>query len=580
MATHHDALRSDSAATAQAQPASTVQIAADVFLQSLAAAGVEYMFVNLGTDHTGIVESLARHALPGMPPVPRAIVAQHEMVAISAAMGYTQITGRPQAVIVHVDVGTQNLGAGVHNASRSRVPILLFAGLAPLTLYGEKPGGKSHPVHYLQDVYDQRGIVREYVKWEYELRSAHNIADAVSRALQMATSAPSGPVYMAAAREVLEEAVTATLQWPQLVSTEPSLPSPESVDWLLEKIRGAERPLLITGYLGQDPDAVPALVRFAERFGVGVCETRTRATNFPTDHELHVGFAPAALIEEADLIITADSDVPWVPGKVRFRDDACIVRVDVDPLQSHMPFYPHRADRLLQCSSRLLFHALADTPLELGEAERIAARRRYYSDIHEKQRRDWRAKGNAGELNAATLSRLVAEVAGEAIVVDETITSGPALLQQLPRICPGRYISNGGSGLGYGLGAALGAKLARPEEDVVLLVGDGSYFFGQPTAVHWAQRAYEVPFLTIIYNNAGWQAVEDATLEVHPHGEAARSGNTGKRFLAPPEFSRVVAVADGYGRKVSTVAEAADAIEQGLAAVRAGRPAVIDARIE
>src|SRR5690606_1380387 len=113
---------------------------------TMAASGVDYIFANFGTDYPGLIESLARHSRPGLPPVPKVVIAQHEMVGVSAAMGYTQVTGRPQVVMVHVDVGTQNLGAGVHNASRSRVPVLLFAGLAPLTAFGEMKGGKDNPV--------------------------------------------------------------------------------------------------------------------------------------------------------------------------------------------------------------------------------------------------------------------------------------------------------------------------------------------------------------------------------------------------------------------------------------------------
>src|SRR5690606_11872656 len=117
--------------------------------------------------------------------------------------GYAQATGEMQAVFFHTDVGTQNLGGAVHNASRSRVPVLIFAGETPFTLEGELPGSRRTAINYLQNVYDQRGIVREYVKWDYEIRTGVNVQQVIYRASQMAQSSPCGPVYLTAAREVL-----------------------------------------------------------------------------------------------------------------------------------------------------------------------------------------------------------------------------------------------------------------------------------------------------------------------------------------------------------------------------------------
>src|SRR5699024_12157401 len=99
------------------------------------------------------------------------IICPHEMVALSAAHGYAQATGEPQAVIIHVDVGTQNLGGAVHNASKGRIPVLIYAGAPPYTQEGELIGSRNEHILWLQDVYDQRGIVREYMKYDNEIRS-------------------------------------------------------------------------------------------------------------------------------------------------------------------------------------------------------------------------------------------------------------------------------------------------------------------------------------------------------------------------------------------------------------------------
>ena len=108
---------------------------------------------------------------------------------------------------MHVDAGTQNLGGAVSNAMRGRVPVLIFAGAAPFTINGELPAGRNEFIHWIQDVPDQRGILRGYVKYDNEIRTGRNVKQLVHRALQLARSEPAGPVYLVGPREVMEEPV-------------------------------------------------------------------------------------------------------------------------------------------------------------------------------------------------------------------------------------------------------------------------------------------------------------------------------------------------------------------------------------
>src|SRR5215469_10441511 len=176
------------------------------FLEALVDAGVSYLFVNLGSDHPAMVEAMAEAAATGKP-IPKIITCPNEMVALSCAHGYAQVSGKAQAVLVHVECGTQAMAGAIHNAARGRVPVLIFAGASPFTQEGELRGGRNEFIHWLQDVHDQRGIVRGYMKYENELRSGRNLKQMMFRALQMARSDPGGPVYLMAAREVLEEEV-------------------------------------------------------------------------------------------------------------------------------------------------------------------------------------------------------------------------------------------------------------------------------------------------------------------------------------------------------------------------------------
>ncbi len=177
-------------------------------LEAMREAGVRYLFANLGSDHTGIVETYAQARRDGRADaLPELVICPHEFVALSAAHGYTQVSGEAQAVLVHVDCGTQNLGGAVHNAARGRVPVLILAGLSPVTAGGELPGTRNEFIHWLQDTADQAGIVRGYVKYAHEVRTGRNAKQLVHRALQIARSEPAGPAYLIAAREVMEEEI-------------------------------------------------------------------------------------------------------------------------------------------------------------------------------------------------------------------------------------------------------------------------------------------------------------------------------------------------------------------------------------
>ena len=90
---------------------------------------------------------------------------------------------------------------------RGRVPVFIFAGAAPFTITGELPGGRNEFIHWIQDVRDQRGIMRDYVKYDNEIRTGRNVKQLVHRALQIARSEPAGPVYLVGPREVMEEQV-------------------------------------------------------------------------------------------------------------------------------------------------------------------------------------------------------------------------------------------------------------------------------------------------------------------------------------------------------------------------------------
>src|SRR5712675_959735 len=174
---------------------------ADAYIARLGERGIEYVFANAGTDFAPIVESLSRNAGKDQK-VPRFVTVPHENVAMAMAHGYYRIAGKPAAVMVHVTVGTANAINGLMNAARDNIPVLLAAGRTPLTETGSI-ASRNRSIHWGQEAFDQGGMVREFAKWDYELRSGQPVDAVVDRALDIAMSEPRGPVYLTLPREVL-----------------------------------------------------------------------------------------------------------------------------------------------------------------------------------------------------------------------------------------------------------------------------------------------------------------------------------------------------------------------------------------
>src|ERR1700731_3025407 len=288
---------------------------AEAYLALLAERGIEYLFANAGTDFAPLVEAFAKAARTGTP-VPQPVLATHENLAFSMAHGYAMVTRRVPAVMVHVSVGTANGICGALNAARDNVPILFTAGRSPLTESG-LPGARDVYIHWAQEMFDQAGMLREIVKWDYELRNGVQLETVIDRALTVATSPPEGPVYLSLPREVLAEKLPSfAYESPsRRAAASPPAPDEAAVAAVAEILAAAQQPLIITADAGRDLAAVPALAEFAERFAVPVVEHRQRHLCLPSDHPCHLGYDPTLLLGSADAILVIDCDVPWTPGR-------------------------------------------------------------------------------------------------------------------------------------------------------------------------------------------------------------------------------------------------------------------------
>jgi acetolactate synthase I/II/III large subunit len=565
---------------------------ARVLLETMRGAGVRYLFANLGSDHTAVTEAYARAAQDGGAGcLPELVLCPHEGVALSAAHGYAQVSGQPQAVLVHTDCGTQNLGGALHNAARGRVPVLILAGLSPMTGQGELPGSRNEFIQWIQDSADQAGIVRGYVKYAHEIRTGRNASEILRRALQIACSEPAGPVYLTATREVLEETVPAQPapgDWWTPVA--PAALAPQTADEIASALAGAQAPLVLTSYLGRDTTAVPELVRLCELAAIGVIESFPLHVNFPADHPLHWGYLwnntrHHPQLEAADVILVAGSDVPWMPSHARPGPGARVYVLDVDPVKEKIPLWHVPAVRYARADLRLALGQISERLARYCAPDQAAvrARARRAAAVHDAQRAQWAARerpAGDGGITPEYLVACVREAIGpDALVLTEAVTNFPVVSRHLRASRPGSLIGSGASSLGWSGGAAVGAKLAAGDRTVVALVGDGSYLFGVPSCAQWMARRYGAPSLTVIFDNQGWAAPILSTLSVHPAGAVAASGFT-LGFEPGADLPGLAAAAGGaYAATVTAAGPLPATLSRALGQVRRGRSAVVSVKL-
>jgi acetolactate synthase I/II/III large subunit len=561
------------AATRYGDPMATGSVAHE-FLRALHRSGVEKVFAIAGTDFAPLIEAWLSDEpdddTAGEPLAAPVLVA-HEAVAVGMAHGAWLATGLPQGVMVHVSVGTANALCAIMNAARDRVPLLFAAGRTPLTEAG-RLGSRDVHIHWGQELFDQAAMLRELVKWDYELRDGVSPEAVVARAVAVSLSEPAGPVYLSLPREVLAEAVDPAAAAPvQADRASPPHPDPAAVALLAEHVAAARFPLVIAGAAGHDPAVMPALAALCEQAGVGVVERTARAVHLPDAHPCHLGHRPDDVLARADVVIVLESDVPWFPARTTPGADAFVAHVGVDPLFITYPLRTHRADLAVSARPAALLTALARA-LEgrISEAERAArtgrlaaARAEVQAAVAAEAAADDAA---GGPITKTTLSRsLAAVLPAEAVVVNEY----PLARDHLPRSLPGTWLQHPtAGGLGWGLPAALGVQHALRDALVVAAVGDGAYLFANPAACHHAAAAHDLPVLTVVCTNRRWDAVRWSTTGMYPEGRAAVADELPLVSLEPvPDFVRYVEASGGWGARVELRGDLEDVLDRAVKVV-------------
>jgi acetolactate synthase I/II/III large subunit len=539
--------------------------AAEAYLAALHANGIQYVFANGGTDFAPIIEALVRMRADGRE-APHFITVPHENVAMAAAQGYSKISHRASVVMVHVNVGTANCVCGVMNASRDNVPVLLAAGRTPLTEFGHV-GSRDNNIHWTQENFDQAAIVREHVKWDYELRGRQPVNSVVARALDIAMSEPRGPVYLTLPREVLgdELADAGPAPRPRPLGALSPAPAIEGIDQAASWLARAESPLLVAGRSGRLPGAFEALGELALEYALPVM-TGEVSSNIATSNPMWLGIQTPKALAEADVIVAIDAAVPWIPKNVKLRDDVKLIHIAHDPFFARIPYRGYQMDlaiagdpvaALKMLREAMRTEAAAANRTISARRERIKERRAQFEAAREAE---IERSLSSRPINSIMAAHAINQVKGKKDIV---VAELGAAYSYLDFEEPGCLLGTSSGGLGMGLGHALGAKLAAPDRQVIATVGDGSYMFGCPTAAHFVGRNEKLPTLTMIMNNSQWYAVKAAALRMYPTGQASRTNSLPVVDLSPsPDFEKIIEACGGYGERVEEPAKLVPAIER------------------
>jgi acetolactate synthase-1/2/3 large subunit len=550
---------------------------AEAYLSVLKDRGVSRLFVNAGTDFAPFVEAYARQKQSGLD-FPELVVCAHENLAISMAHGAYLGDGHVQAVMVHTSVGTANAVCGTFNAATDRIPILLAAGRSPL-FEDSVLGSRDGTIHWAQEMYDQASMVREFVKWDYELRDGVQVAAVLDRAIDIAMTAPRGPVYLSLPREVLARDASRVVPSRGSATPTDAAPDPRAVDRLADLLAGARFPVFVTAASGIEPGTAALLGQLCDDHSIGVMEVRPRCHNVDTGHRLHVGYDLSAA-PDADVLCFLDVDVPWMPAAGMPPAGALVVQCGPDPHFSRYPIRTQRSDLSVTASTGNLLAALAAALP--GRNGRTDARRAAIEQAAQASRsRISEALAAAGREDGPITKSFMHWALGQVLTPDSTVVSEYwARPELLPRGGPLSYFGTPPTGgLGWGVPSAIGLKLARPERTVVAAVGDGSYLFANPAACHHAMAMHDLPVLTVVCANRKWTAVQRSALAMYPDGQAAGAGQLSPLAeLGPPvAYEQYATASGGYGEAVADRRDLVPALRRALHAVQAEqRQAVVN----
>lgn len=530
---------------------------------------MDYVFANSGTDFPPIIEGLAEAVSSGAD-VPKAIAVGHEHAAMGMAHGHFLISGRPQAVMLHTNVGLANGAIGAINAACEHIPLMLLSGRTPTT-EGGRFGARTVPIGWGQEMRDQTALVREACKWDCELRVPEQIFELLDRGHAVASSTPKGPVYISLPREVLCEAVDVDCA-PAAPQFSPALsaPAPRDIQAAADLLANSKRPLIIAQRGAGDERSFNAFSDMVGKWGIPVCSWWATSLAISTEHDCHIGADPRPWLQGADVVLVLNSLAPWWPDQHPLNPNATIINMGPDPIFSRHPVRNFRSDLSVAGELAISIPQLAKAMDARLPAAGLENERRIEIRDRSKALRDDQRRSALAPRPTISKAFVSAVLSGVLEGIDSSVFSElGAMLGVLKRTKRNSWFQEPHSGgLGWSFPCAIGARLADPERVCIAVMGDGSYIFSNPVACHQICESLDLPVLAIVLNNEGWGAVRQSVTQLYPDGLAAKLNRMPLTSLHPsPDFTMVAAASRAFAVKVDDPAALRKVLEKAVETV-------------
>lgn len=547
---------------------------AEILLACLKNEGIKYIFGNPGTTEVAILDALVET------PEIEYILALHESVAIAMADGYARAGGGVGFVNVHTALGLSNAIGGLYGAHIDGIPLVLTIANKDSRILGRG---------VFSEVDDITAMTRQFTKWSWQVLRPENIAEDITRAFKIATTPPTGPVFLSIPEDFLALKMDIKIPPSQRFGSQPRMdPNTEDIKKAVKLLLNAKKPVMIAGNEIAKTDALPQAIELAELLGIPVLAEGRQSLaylNFPLDHPLYRGGfeAQSAYIQTADLILGVGCEI-YVQTAYS-KDDAVLQKIKTIHLHSN----PEIIGKLYPVEVPILSDAKEGLASLISQIKASASTQRISSfrERFNQMKTDWaekevirakEVKSNWGKtpIQVARLVREIQDTADpDAIIIDDAIRSSRPLLKHYKFNQPGTYYRSPAGYLGWGLPAALGAKLALPQRQVIAYVGDGGFIMSNQAL--WTAARYQIPVTIIVCNNRQYRAVRDGAIRFK--GKAVEKNHfIGSSIDNPtPDLAQL---AESFGVAGYTIKNPSQIKTVLKKALKSGKPSVLDVWIE
>ena len=561
---------------------------AEALLELFRTQGTDYIFCSPIAAWAPLWEALAKRQATTNVETPKYLNCRHETLAVGLAAGYYKATGRAQAVLLPTGLGVLNGAMAVRSAFHEHLPMVI---VAPDTLsHGAVPGLDPGP-EWPTLLVDLAGPVRNgetVTKWAKEVKTATDLAADIRRAWYFAETVPRGPTLVSVPFDILMTQVDQPHD--RKTKAAPLVAPADSLREIADLLMRSRSPLIVTEHGARTPQDQAALVAIAEHIGSPVFEYwMPLYVNFPRAHPLYAIDPIEMHLKDADCILVVGAHGPWHPQETRLPDDCTVIQIEEDPLRPRAPYWGFSTDyciagdvgaNLAQLAT--LLHARTSST---DEANRVSARTahwRRHNAAAQAQTATEREAPAGEHIQAAvlfdTLHRMLPD---RSVIVDEIIAQVPAMIHHLFRDRDFTHIRGWAGALGTGLPTALGVKLARPNDIVVCVIGDGAFNYNPIPACLGLAQQYDVPILVVICNNQGYVSQEWNLYKYFPSGYALRDNNPYGRVIEPtPDYAAMAPAFGAHGECVTDPGKLEAAIQRAIAAIEQGQLALLDVRLQ